>query len=194
MITRNFAGNINNTQKILTSFATAQLTNIDTVTVKDNTFNLFVITTFFNGAMTQLGKQSTLPKQLQYKYLHGIICDNFNLPQHNAEGLVSSISRMMNKYYFLENIYNEGYTAAEKWLNSDTIDCTELGNLLHNYKGFTMLDMNSAGLKEGFNPAQQAMSSPPLKGTKNKKHSFHYSIALVILISVTLSSVYYYFL
>jgi len=192
MIVSDLIGKFNNTQAVLTSFATAQLTDINTITLKNNTFNLFVVTAFFNGAMTQLGKQSTLPAQLQNKYLHDIICDNFKLPRHNAEGLVSSIARMMRKYYFLENIYNEGHAAAEKWLNSDTLTCNELATLLHSYQGFTMLDMKSAGLKEDYSP-NQPPSDSPLNAIRSKKRPFYKHVALLVLTSVILSAAYYWY-
>jgi len=192
MIISDFVGKFNNTQQVLTSFATAQLSDINTSTLKKDTFHLFVVTAFFNGAMTQLGKQSTLPKQLQNKYLHDLICSHFKLPRHNAEGLVSSISRMMRKYYFLENIHNEGHAAAEKWLNSDTIVCGELATLLHNYKDYTMLDMNSAGLKEGVASNQPPLNSP-LGAVENKQRIAHKPAVLLILISFIMSLAYYWY-
>ena len=81
------------TQKILTSFARAQLSYIDTGSIKKNSFQFFSITAFLYGAVQQLGKQSTLPVQLVNQYLCNVLCDAFKLPQPNGEGLFSSINR-----------------------------------------------------------------------------------------------------
>ncbi|WP_455208232.1 hypothetical protein [Kaarinaea lacus] len=135
------------TQKILMSFTKAQLSYIDNRSVKKNSFQFFAITAFIYGAVQQLGKQSTLPLQLVNQYLCNVLCDVFSLPQHNGEGLVSSISRMMEKYYLLENIFHEGESAAERWLTHDDADCMDLKTLLDTYQEFTMLDMNAAGMK-----------------------------------------------
>jgi hypothetical protein len=139
--------NFDETQKILQSFSKIQLSHIDTASIKKNSFQFFSITAFLYGAIQQLGKQSTLPAQLVNKYLCNVLCDAFNLPQYNGEGLVSSINRMMKEYYLLENIYHEGEAAAERWLTNDEADCMELKTLLGNYQEFTMLDMKAAGMK-----------------------------------------------
>jgi len=136
-----------NTQKLLSSFAHAQLSPIDPKSIKQNSFQLFAIAAFLLGAISQLGKQSTLPEQLIHDYLHNILCNEFGLPRHNVEGLVSSIHRMMEKYYLLENIYHEGETSAETWLTNDDADCLELSALMNNYRDFTLMDMKAAGLK-----------------------------------------------
>ena len=138
---------IDNTQKLLTSFAHAQLTPINPKSVKQNSFPLFAITAFLYGAISQLGKQSTLSEHLIREYLHTILCEEFGLPRHNIEGLVSSINRMMENYYLLENIYHEGEASAEVWLTKDDADCLELKSLLDNYRDFTLMDMKAAGMK-----------------------------------------------
>jgi len=135
------------TQKILTSFAKAQLSYVDTTSIKKNSFQFFAIAAFLYGAVQQLGKQSTVPVQLVNKYLCNVMCDAFKLPQHSGEGLVSSTNRMMEKYYLLENIYHDGEAAAERWLTNDDADCAELKALLDNYQEFTLMDMNAAGMK-----------------------------------------------
>jgi hypothetical protein len=138
---------VDDNQKILMSFAKQQLSHIDPKAIKKNSFQFFLITAFLYGAIHQLGKQSTLPQHMINHYLHKILIDTFALPVHNAEGLVSSINRMMKKYYLLENIYFDGESAAEQWLINEESECTELTTLLERYDNFTMLDMNAAGMK-----------------------------------------------
>lgn len=157
---------VDNTQKLLTSFARAQLSSIDAKTIKQNSFQLFAIAAFLYGAISQLGKQSTLPEQLIREYLHNILCEEFGLPRHNIEGLVSSINRMMEEYYLLENIYHEGESAAENWLTNDDADCLELKRLLDSYSDFTLMDMKAAGMKTS--AAIQTPSATSNTSTKNK--------------------------
>lgn len=138
---------VDNTQKLLSSFAHAQLSTIDPKSIKQNSFQLFAIAAFLYGAISQLGKQSTLPEHLVHDYLHNILCNEFGLPRHNIEGLVSSINRMKEKYYLLDNIYHDGEAAAERWLTDENADCSELEKLLSSYSDFTLMDMKAAGMK-----------------------------------------------
>ena len=143
---------VDNTQKLLSSFAHAQLAPINPKSIKQNSFQLFAITAFLYGAVSQLGKQSTLSENLVREYLHTILCDEFGLPRHNIEGLVSSIKRMMENYYLLENIYHEGEASAEVWLTNDHADCQELKTLADHYRDFTLMDMKAAGMKSDSHP------------------------------------------
>ena len=156
---------VDNTQKLLSSFAHAQLSAIDPKSIKQNSFQLFAIAAFLYGAISQLGKQSTLPEHLVHDYLHNILCNEFGLPRHNIEGLVSSISRMMEKYYLLDNIYHEGEAAAELWLTDENADCTELEKLLNSYNDFTLMDMKAAGMKSGemSQPENRSQTDHPAK-------------------------------
>jgi len=179
----------NDTQKILMAFARSQLSFIDITSIRKNSFQLFSITAFLYGAINQLGKQSTLPEQLVCNYLHNILCESFGLPRHNAEGLVSSINRMMDKYYLLENIYHEGEAAAEKWLTSDTTECSELKTLLDNYQEFTMLDMNAAGMKS----KESAITKIAGSNTEtDKQSSTSVIITTIVMIGLIFSTVYFF--
>jgi hypothetical protein len=177
------------TQKILTSFAKAQLSHIDTGSIKKNSFQFFSITAFLYGAVQQLGKQSTLPLQLVNQYLCNVLCDAFRLPQHNGEGLVSSINRMMEKYYLLENIYHDGESAAERWLTNDEADCMELKALLENYQEFTMMDMNAAGMKSNSPEIKSQYVSAPANG---KSSSANKMVITIIVIGAMLGAAYFF--
>lgn len=176
------------TQKILTSFAKAQLSHIDTASIKKNSFQFFAIAAFLYGAVQQLGKQSTLPQQLMNKYLSNVMCDAFALPQHSGEGLVSSTNRMMEKYYLLENIYHDGEAAAERWLTNDDADCSELKSLLENYQEFTMLDMNAAGMKSN----SPAFNTQQAADTASGKSSLTSKLTLILIVTGTLLSAAYF--
>jgi hypothetical protein len=182
--------NFDDTQKILTSFARAQLSHIDTASIKKNSFQFFAIAAFLYGAVQQLGKQSTLPQQLMNKYLCNVMCDAFQLPQHSGEGLVSSTNRMMEKYYLLENIYHDGEAAAERWLTNDDADCSELKALLDNYQEFTMLDMNAAGMKS----ASPALKEQQISDTTSSKSSSATKLLLTLFITGALLGVAYFIL
>jgi len=177
------------TQKILTSFAKAQLSYIDTGSIKKNSFQFFSITAFLYGAVQQLGKQSTLPVQLVNQYLCSVLCDTFKLPQHNGEGLVSSINRMMEKYYLLENIYHDGEAAAERWLTNDEADCMELKALLDNYQEFTMMDMNAAGMKSDIPEFKGRYAPEPSSG---KSSSGNKMVITIIIIGAMLGAAYFF--
>ncbi|HEY5603416.1 MAG TPA: hypothetical protein VIM41_09920 [Gammaproteobacteria bacterium] len=183
----NIKSDFDDTQKILLSFAKAQLSNIDTARIKKNSFQFFAITAFLYGAVQQLGKQSTLPVQLVNKYLCSVLCDAFRLPQYNGEGLVSSINRMMEEYYLLENIYREGEAAAERWLTHDEADCAELKTLLGNYQEFTMLDMSAAGMKSG----SMKSNSPYTADTSGGKSSLAGRIMITLIVIGVLAGVAY---
>lgn len=171
---------MDDTQKILMSFARTQLSHIDPKSIKKNSFELFSITAFLYGAIHQLGKQSTLPEQLINHYLHKVLIETFSLPAHNAEGLVSSIHRMMKKYYLLENIYLEGESAAEQWLVNEHCQCTELKQLLDTYSEFTLMDMNAAGMKSDAPAAERrAQIKPPVD--KPSSAMFKLTVTTVVL-------------
>ncbi|WP_455222301.1 hypothetical protein [Kaarinaea lacus] len=182
--------NFDDTQKILTSFAKSQLSYIDTGSIKKNSFQFFAVTAFLYGAVQQLGKQSTVPIQLVNKYLCNVVCDAFKLPQHSGEGLVSSINRMMEKYYLLENIYHDGEAAAERWLTHDDADCAELKALLDNYQEFTLMDMNAAGMKSN-TPQFNAQSVAEPVG---KKPSLAGRMLLALFVMGALLGAAYFFL
>lgn len=179
-------------QKILMSFARNQLSHIAPNAIKKNSFQLFLITAFLYGAMRQLGKQSTLPQHLITHYLHKILIETFSLPAHNAEGLVSSISRMMQKYYLLENIYFEGESAAEQWLVNDESECAELKILLDRYENFTMLDMNAAGMKSDV-PAFDQHREVPTNGQTGGSTGSVLKMTLILFALAVLAAVAYFF-
>jgi hypothetical protein len=178
------------TQKILTSFAKAQLSYVDTASIKKNSFQFFAIAAFLYGAVQQLGKQSTVPAQLVNKYLCNVMCDAFKLPQHSGEGLVSSTNRMMEKYYLLENIYHEGEAAAERWLTNDDADCAELKALLDNYQEFTLMDMNAAGMKSNTPELKAQYVATPTSG----KSSIASRMMLTVIVMGALLGVAYFVL
>jgi len=173
-------------QNVLLSFAKAQLRNIDSHGIKKNSFQLFSITAFLFGALNQLGKQSHLNHSGIRESLHTILRDTFNLPAHNAEGLVNSICRMMDKYYLLENIYHDGESAAERWLTSENADCAELTSLLNHYQDFTMLDMSAAGLKSD---SAKLPASTPASQPKNSTLSM--ILAAITLAGVAIALIYF---
>ena len=182
---------VDNTQKLLTSFAHAQLSPIDTKSIKQNSFQLFAIAAFLYGAISQLGKQSTLADNLIREYLHNILCDEFGLPRHNIEGLVSSISRMMDEYYLLENIFHEGEAAAEHWLTKDDADCMELKILLDSYSDFTLMDMKAAGMKSGITTQQpQYQQNSPA----NNKSSWPMILSGTVAVAAVIVVLYYFLL
>lgn len=167
-------------QKILGSFANAQLDEFDTQSAKHNQFFLFAITSFLHGATNQLGKQSNLPTPLQQKYLQNLLCEIFSLPRHSAEGLLSSVERMMGNYYLLENIYQEGESAAEKWLNSEVSECHELRELMNHYSDFTLMDMKAAGMK----PAIPGLVISPVSHEPRGKKTWKKVIAWIVVLSM----------
>jgi hypothetical protein len=181
---------VDNTQKLLTSFAHAQLSPIDPKSIKQNSFQLFAIAAFLYGAISQLGKQSTLPENLVREYLHNILCDEFGLPRHNIEGLVSSISRMMEEYYLLENIFHEGEASAEVWLTKDDADCMELKTLLDNYREFTLMDMKAAGMKSGSHQYSQYQQEP----LGNQKSIWPMLTTGIVATGIVVTILYYYLL
>lgn len=191
MTTTNVHNVMDDTQKILMSFARAQLSHIDTKSIKKNSFELFSITAFLYGAIHQLGKQSTLPEQLINHYLHKILIETFLLPAHNAEGLVSSIHRMMQKYYLLENIYFEGESAAEKWLVDENCECTELKRLLESYDDFTLMDMNAAGMKSETPSFDRQPAATP--AAKNSSSVFKILTTIAVLALLSGAAYFFYF-
>ena len=183
---------VDNSQKILSSFAHNQLSYIDPKSIKQNSFQLFAIAAFLYGAISQLGKQSTLSDQQIKDYLHVILCDELGLPRHNIEGLVSSINRMMDKYYLLENIYHEGESSAEQWLTNDDTDCSELKALMENYKDFTLMDMKAAGMKSGATATPQAhFQQEALAG---KKSAAPMIVSGILILGAVLYGLYYFLL
>lgn len=177
------------TQKILTSFAKSQLSHIDTGLIKKNSFQFFAVAAFLYGAVQQLGKQSTVPVQLVNNYLCNVMCEAFNLPRHSGEGLVSSINRMMEKYYLLENIFHDGEAAAERWLTNDDADCAELKGLLDNYQEFTLMDMNAAGMKSNSPEVKSQYAAEPVSA---KSSSASKVLLTLVVMGTLLGAAYYY--
>lgn len=183
---------VDNSQKILSSFAHTQLSYIDSKSIKQNSFQLFAIAAFLYGSIRQLGKQSTLSDVQIRDYLHAILCEELGLPKHNIEGLVSSINRMMENYYLLENIFHEGESAAEQWLTNDDADCSELKVLLESYKEFTLMDMKAAGMKS--EAASLPTTHPSSKTGAKKKSSGSLVFLGIIVLSTVLVGLYYFLL
>jgi len=177
------------TQKIFTSFAKSQLSYIDTGSIKKNSFQFFAVAAFLYGAVQQLGKQSTVPVQLVNNYLCNVMCEAFNLPRHSGEGLVSSISRMMEKYYLLENIFHDGEAAAERWLTNDDADCADLKGLLDSYQEFTLMDMNAAGMKSSSPEYNSQYAEEPVN---TKSSSVSKVLLILIVMGALLGAAYFY--
>jgi hypothetical protein len=81
------------------------------------------------------------------------------IAEGNADGLIKSIERLANKYYLVENLFEQGAKAADQWLSCENSDDRALHNLVEKYKHLTMFELGIEGINEKHEQEQKLLYS-----------------------------------
>ena len=85
--------------------------------------------------------------------------DVCNIGDSKAQALMSTIQRLAQKYFLIENLLEQGKTAADQWLNCTDGDHNILRDLVIKYENVTMFDLGIEGVNEAYDAQQQALYS-----------------------------------
>jgi hypothetical protein len=142
---------------MLAKFAHTQMSEKIRQSIEDSTFLELASCAFFCGAEAQIRKLSQLDERTSLDSLIDVVMDIGNVGKSKTVALINTIYRLSGKYYLLENIFEQGKTAADQWLNCQDEEKQPLLELVNKYSNLTMFDLGIEGVNEQYNEQQQAL-------------------------------------
>ena len=142
---------------MLATFAQAQMSANIRQLIEESTFLELATCAFFCGAEAQICRLSALDQRVSLESLIDVVMDICNVSKSKAIALINAIHRLEKKYYLMENLFDQGKTAADQWLNCQQEEKQPLKELVDKYKNLTMFDMGIEGVNEQYNEQQQAL-------------------------------------
>lgn len=142
---------------LLQTFAQAQISEEIRQRIEESTFLELATCAFFCGAEAQIRKQSQLDQQVSLDSLIEVVMDICNVGKNKTVALINTIHRLTEKFYLLDNIFDQGKTAADQWLNCQDEEQQPLQELVTKYKDLSMFDLGLEGVNEQYNEQQQAL-------------------------------------
>ena len=124
--------------------------------IEESTFLELAACAFFCGAEAQFRKLSQLDYQTGRDYLIDVLMDIGNIGESKAEALMNTIHRLAKRYYLIENIVEQGKTAADQWLNCHDGE-PPLQTLVSKYQNLSMFDLGIEGINEEHEQLQQEL-------------------------------------
>ena len=86
-----------------------------------------------------------------------VVMDIGNIGESKTNALIDTIHRLAKRYYLIENIVEQGKTAADQWLNCQDDENKPLQTLVMKYQDLTMFDLGIEGTNEEYNEQQQEL-------------------------------------
>jgi hypothetical protein len=142
---------------VLPMFAQTQMSANIRERIEESTFLELAACAFFCGAEAQIRRLSQLDQRLSLNSLIDVIMDICNVSKSKTIALINAIYRLTEKYYLMENIFEQGKTAADQWLGCHEEERQPLTELVNKYQNLTMFDLGMEGINEQYNEQQQAL-------------------------------------
>ena len=142
---------------LITAFANAQMSEFVRQHIEESTFLELAACAFFCGAEAQFRKLSQMNVRDSYASLVDVIMDIGNIGESKTNALIDTIRRLAKKYYLIENIVEQGKTAADQWLNCQEDEEHPLQTLVNKYKNLSMFDLGIEGTNEEYIEQQQEL-------------------------------------
>ncbi|MFQ5470019.1 MAG: hypothetical protein ACE5EH_06870 [Gammaproteobacteria bacterium] len=140
--------NLKAVSELFTQFADNQLASIKLAFITQSTASMILACSYFAGALRYFYENQTVSPDEYFSTLEALLMDRFKMNSVNASGLIESNERLFNKYQYIENIYNYGWSTAKAWLNDEGNETDNLFDLHERYKRLSMSDLGIEGIKE----------------------------------------------
>lgn len=140
---------------MLTAFAQEQMSDWIRQRIDESTFLELAVCAFLCGAEQQFRKLSKQYIRDSYACLIDVVMDIGNISESKTIALLNAIKRLAGKYYLIENIIEQGKTAADQWLNCQGDDAKSLQALVAKYQNLSMFDLCIEGINEEYDQQQQ---------------------------------------
>lgn len=142
---------------MLGAFAQAHIREEIRQRIEESAFLELASCAFFCGAEAQIRKLSQLDQRASLDSLIDVVMDICNVGKSKTIALINAIYRLTGKYYLLENIFEQGKTAADQWLNCQDEEKQPLQELVQKYQNLSMFDLGIEGVNQQYNEQQQAL-------------------------------------
>ena len=142
---------------MITTFAQTQMSDTVRQHIEESTFLELAACAFFCGAEAQFRRLSKMDWRDSHASLVDVVMDIGNIGESKTNALIDAIHRLAKKYYLIENIVEQGKTAADQWLNCQDDEEKPLQTLVMKYQGLTMFDLGIEGTNEEYNEQQQEL-------------------------------------
>ena len=142
---------------MLRAFAQAHIREEIRQRIEESAFLELASCAFFCGAEAQIRKLSQLDQRASLDSLIDVVMDICNVGKSKTIALINAIYRLTGKYYLLENIFEQGKTAADQWLNCQDEEKQPLQELVQKYQNLSMFDLGIEGVNQQYNEQQQAL-------------------------------------
>lgn len=156
-MTTELATQLESSHSLLTVFAQTQMCDEVRRHLEESTFLELAACAFFCGAEAQLRKLSQLDWRDSQAMLIEVIMQIGNVSHSKSIALISAINRLAKKYYLIENILEQGKTAADQWLNCQSDDENPLQQLVMKYQDLSMFDLGIEGINDECDEQQQML-------------------------------------
>ncbi|MCG6970510.1 MAG: hypothetical protein LJE85_12160 [Gammaproteobacteria bacterium] len=165
---------------LITAFAETQMSDYVRQHIDQSTFLELAACAFFCGAEAQFRKLSKLNWRDSQARLIDVVMDVGNISKSKTIALINAIHRLADKFYLIENIVEQGKTAADQWLNCQDEDLKPLQALVSKYENLTMFDLGIEGINEDYDDQQQVLYASVDQSVGKLRRR-----ALVILLIIT---------
>jgi hypothetical protein len=165
---------------LITAFADAQISEYVRQHIEESTFLELAACAFFCGAEAQFRKLSKLNWRDSQACLIDVVMDIGNISKSKTVALINAINRLAEKFYLIENIVEQGKTAADQWLSCQDDDIKPLQALVSKYENLTMFDLGIEGINEDYDDQQQVLYASVDQSVGKLRRR-----ALVILLIIT---------
>lgn len=174
---------------LITAFAHSQISDKVRQQIEESTFTELAACAFFCGAEAQFRKLSKLNWRDSQASLIGVVMEICNISRSKTLALIDTIHRLAGKYYLMENIIEQGKTAADQWLGCPDEDTQVLQELVLKYQNLSMFDLGFEGVNEQYDEQQQALYASVNQSVgKLRLRTFFIILAIISLAaSITLS-------
>lgn len=123
-------------------------------TVRENTFSLIALSAFLAGAMNALTIETGQVEHNLHAQIAQILETRFKMTKLNAEGLVNSTQRLVDKYILLNTIYQKGQYAFLRWIKVNTGHGEELKTIIEQNQHLSMIDLANEEITEDYKNLQ----------------------------------------
>ena len=142
---------------LITTFANSQISDFVRQHIEESTFLELAACAFFCGAEAQFRKLSKTNWRDSQASLVDVLMDIGNIGHSKTIALIETIDRLAKKYYLIENIVEQGKTAADQWLNCLDDEEKPLQTLVTKYRNLSMFDLGIDGTNAEYNEQQQEL-------------------------------------
>ncbi len=144
------ATNIPQETALIAAFAATQMSDWVRQRIEESTFLELAVCAFFFGAQAQFRKFSPEDSPANWKQLIAVVMDIGNISESKTIALIKTIYRLADRYYLIENIIEQGRSAAEQWLNCRDNSDEPLHSLVRKYQNLSMFDLGIEGVNENY--------------------------------------------